>query len=1077
MATLSAVPPDTFESIQNVNIDQLSSLSEAAIRSILPCLVRMSLCHPLDTSEKWTKERKKILKCLSGIEVVNSLVGLLSIDFHALELDAKKEQQMRHMKESPKGEFYHKNSELFEGEVYLDEVSDVLCIAQAELPGLLPVTEVAEILLHVENGPWLLSRLIANVPDTFHEVCVSLVTRSELIEEGDVGVQRRTDTLKVLCDMCPAQALIVRQLCVDNCKLPGLAISLTLQHSRMRGVKQRGQGEPLNEVVAFVSGLLFGNDEEVRKWFAQYVKMSQKKPDSETMLHPLRQEILGQLMKLLPSGPAPCTLSDEKVVHSCVFIRLYCALKGLANLRLKDDEIEALVSLVTCRPSPSASGIRFICLSLCTLLAFPYLISSLENERQAADWIKWLVQDGIRFERMSGGKASFGEMLLLFAIYFHTNQNALIARLVGSTLGIQGVLVKANSLTKMRSIFTQEIFTEQVVATHAVRVPVTIDLSTSVQGCLPANCVHQLIESRAFSKHKVPVKNWIYKQLCECTTPLHPIVQPLIKTFVDSVVVANSRTDLCNEPITESEVERVFVSCDLTPQLLILYYVLLYQDVRTTHMKQIIQWERNVPCYSQQLLSTLPMKSLLQHAQENQHLYADLFPSMLKLLVSHYPHLCLVEDWLDESIVETMPPSALVSLPDYPCTPENLSEAFEQHPEESSRLLVLLLQLSVLSPHDLLPYVNIFTSNLHKLLEPNTARRIQDTAKTVWLKCHTICPATVRVKTVNSLSRRPLLSAFSEDDITLDPLIVLRCDPRLFRCPPLMEVNLRILEGFLQASRSYLAAQMKMQSSSEKTEARAAGNQANKAASSAQEELKTALIAAQESAAVQILLEACLPKPQENEFLLSNLREVRCLVCIRLHQMFIADPTLAKLVHFQGYASELLPVLVAGIPSMHICMDFISELLSQPHTQKRVFAIELVSYLSVQYALPKSLGIARLAVNVMSTLIRVLPSKERADFFTATVPAVARIARAFPPLCDDIVSLLLQIGQICRSHLASFNNSCSSLDVDNSGFLPMKGESSTGISDLSKYSQLLRVVYKTFEEICQSTTLLKQMMH
>lgn len=63
---------------------------------------------------------------------------------------------------------------------------------------------------------------------------------------------------------------------VDNCKLPGLAISLTLQHSRMRGVKQRGQGEPLNEVVAFVSGLLFGNDEEVRKWFAQYVKMSQK---------------------------------------------------------------------------------------------------------------------------------------------------------------------------------------------------------------------------------------------------------------------------------------------------------------------------------------------------------------------------------------------------------------------------------------------------------------------------------------------------------------------------------------------------------------------------------------------------------------------------------------------------------------------------------------------------------------------------------------------------------------------------------------------------------------------------------
>ena len=32
---------------------------------------------------------------------------------------------------------------------------------------------------------------------------------------------------------------------------------------------------------------------------------------------------------------------------------------------------------------------------------------------------------------------------------------------------------------------------------------------------------------------------------------------------------------------------------------------------------------------------------------------------------------------------------------------------------------------------------------------------------------------------------------------------------------------------------------------------------------------------------------------------LCELREIRCLVCSTLHQMFIADPKLAKLVHFQ----------------------------------------------------------------------------------------------------------------------------------------------------------------------------------
>jgi integrator complex subunit 2 len=85
----------------------------------------------------------------------------------------------------------------------------------------------------------------------------------------------------------------------------------------------------------------------------------------------------------------------------------------------------------------------------------------------------------------------------------------------------------------------------------------------------------------------------------------------------------------------------------------------------------------------------------------------------------------------------------------------------------------------------------------------------------------------------------------------------------------------------------------------------------------------------QDSAAVQILLEICLPTEEEKakginpdsllrnvqsiittgtpnmevedgeDNLLCNLREVQCLVCCLLHQMYIADPNIAKLVHFQ----------------------------------------------------------------------------------------------------------------------------------------------------------------------------------
>lgn len=67
------------------------------------------------------------------------------------------------------------------------------------------------------------------------------------------------------------------------------------------------------------------------------------------------------------------------------------------------------------------------------------------------------------------------------------------------------------------------------------------------------------------------------------------------------------------------------------------------------------------------------------------------------------------------------------------------------------------------------------------------------------------------------------------------------------------------------------------------------------------EELKTALIAGQESAAVQILLEACLETEEDRTTAgqIWSLREIRSVVCSYLHQVFIVDPSLTKLVHFQ----------------------------------------------------------------------------------------------------------------------------------------------------------------------------------
>lgn len=41
----------------------------------------------------------------------------------------------------------------------------------------------------------------------------------------------------------------------------------------------------------------------------------------------------------------------------------------------------------------------------------------------------------------------------------------------------------------------------------------------------------------------------------------------------------------------------------------------------------------------------------------------------------------------------------------------------------------------------------------------------------------------------------------------------------------------------------------------------------------------------------------------------------------------------------QGYPCELLSLTVAGIPSMHICLDFIPELIAQPELEKQVVTV------------------------------------------------------------------------------------------------------------------------------------------
>ncbi|KAG8587854.1 hypothetical protein GDO81_005800 [Engystomops pustulosus] len=725
-SSLQYVSPYAFEAMQKVDVIRLAALSDPELRLLLPCLVRMALCAPADQSQSWAQDKKLLLRLLSGVEAVNSIVALLSVDFHALEQDANKEQQ----------------------------------------------------------------------------------------------------------------------------------------------------------------------------------------------------------------------------------------------LRPTDEEAEQVLQLMTSRPPATPAGVRFVSLSFCMLLAFSTLVSTPEQEQLMLMWLSWMIKEEAYFESTAGVSASFGEMLLLVAMYFHSNQLSAIIDLVCSTLGMK-IVIKPSSLSRMKTIFTQEIFTEQVVTAHAVRVPVTSNLSANITGFLPIHCIYQLLRSRAFTKHKVSIKDWIYTQICETTTPLHQQLIPLIDVYINSIITPASKSspEATNKPITEQEILKVFQGhagenfrqnqCSkITTQLLLLYYLLSYEEALLANSKTLAAMQRKPKSYSSLLMDQIPIKFLIRQAQGLQQELGGLHSALLRLLATNYPHLCIVDDWICEEEItgtDALLRRMLMTHSAKSHSPKQLQDAFLQLQSNHTQVMQILEHLTLLCASDLIPYAEVLTANMSQLLNVSVARRLLQTVNKLWMTLNTVMPRRLWVMTVNALQPSLKLARshkYTQNDLMIDPLIVLRCDARVLRCPPLMDITLHMLNGYLLASKAYLNSYLKETADqdikSSPSNAMAMQGQ-TETMEVTREELKNALLSAQDSAAVQILLEVCLPSedksPEQLEIedsLLCNLREVQCLICCLLHQMFIADPNIAKLVHFQGYPCQLLPLTVAGIPSMHICLDFIPELIAQPELEKQV---------------------------------------------------------------------------------------------------------------------------------------------
>ncbi|XP_005179405.2 integrator complex subunit 2 [Musca domestica] len=1063
-----------FAAMQNLDITALSTYPQNEIRPVLPALVRMSLLSPLDNTKSSMESRKQILAVLIGIEVVNSIVSYLQVNYHELEQELKKELQARQKSMYYEGqqefglqtgialgferadvtrkvrvvlsEIFNVQwqlseqksvvqSEILDDGIYLEEVVDILCIALAELPSLLNILELTDTLVQVPNGHRIICALVANFPDCYRDVVTHVIVNCD--EESIEGKQKLA-LLMALSEINPIQALTTRAICVEIMKVPSFMLKLCLKYPQ--------------DLISFLTGMLLGNDQNVRTWFAEYIHVSQKRKADALIM--VRAELLQQLVSIIQmanrSSDATACNEEDYTVQGAVIMRLYCALRGIAGLKFNDDEINSLAQLVTSRPLPTASGMRFVSLALCILIACPSLVSTTSLENKAIEWLQWLIKEDVFFGRRSDASTSLGEMLLLLAIHFHSNQISAIGELVCSTLAMK-IPIRPNSTNRIKQVFTQDLFTEQVVASHAVRVPVTPKLNASIPGYLPVHCIHQLLKSRAFLKHKVPIKSWIYKQICNSVRPLHPVMPALIEVYVNTLIVPNPQgkvnVDHMHKSFSENEILHIFrssgdgtnmigdiisvprtgvlssnvssvdsedlskyqVQCPLTAQLLMLYYLVLYEETRITNLSNAAISGRKLKEYTNSFLSELPMKYLLQKAQQYHNDYIGIFHPLLRLIVSNYPHLSMVDDWLEEHCSHSNSQRVVRS-------PSNLSMQlqeslkkinFDKLDTEPGKAIPVLKALMKLPAEELAQNADVIVRNLPKVFRRQVPRSIKNLYLDIWLRLNGVLPI--------SFWRKSLASIMATEDYIqrcsfvmeniLDPLQVLRCGREVFHCPHTLIILLRILQGSLAASKAHLNIQMQSRQIIDKN--------GQVQVDTEREELKTALIASQESAAVHILLEVLADMHANNSGRVSSLelRETQGIICSFIHQSFISEPSLAKLVHFQTYPREVIPMMVKGVPSMHICLDFLHEFLSMPEMDKQIFTIDLTSHLVLKYAIPKSLSVSKFCVNTIQSALSLLSTEAKCKYLRNILPSIIRFAEAFPILTDDCVNILMLTGR------------------------------------------------------------------
>uniref|UniRef100_A0A1I7X3Z5 Non-specific serine/threonine protein kinase n=1 Tax=Heterorhabditis bacteriophora TaxID=37862 RepID=A0A1I7X3Z5_HETBA len=495
----------------------------------------------------------------------------------------------------------------------------------------------------------------------------------------------------------------------------------------------------------------------------------------------------------------------------------------------------------------------------------------------------------------------------------------------------------------------------------------------------------------AFTKHNVDIREWIEKQLMESVLPLHPQLADLVQKYA----VDSARSE-------KEGLSRTFV------------------EVRKNPMK----------IYPSEIFTRLPIRYLLSVVEIRCNDFQTARSYLVRLSTELFPYMMPTMDSLNIARSRTLgiaikdtvgEMNDLLMSADPSVAMKAIQKLSTAPLSDQVRLLscVGVAFLSSLNPSTLRPFIESVTSVWSKL-ESVVPRMLYENSAMLWLDSSSKCDITV-------------------SDIYDYPSLLFRCDKRIFSSVAHFECFVRLVSFFEKASRTQLIRQIHCSTGQ---------SSLAEAERMDREVLAHAFDHTQGSLIVQMLVEISDEKRMMDDphdpCMLSTRLAIRKVACEFIHQLFIQDKNLMKLVLFQvtliftskgnfclliiyfylnmkdklTLPTHMVRPLVDNVPSMFVAMDYMQEMLSLPDLNRRIFGVILMVEVARKYRITASCVTIELVLDVLHTLMKYTEVSSSLRLFLSVVPTLTQLVTIFPQLSSDVTSMLQRVSTMAKARLA-----------------------------------------------------------